>query len=915
MRKTLMILASILFILITNFQYSSAQEGLIPAFKIEKNPLALERLAKPGTPFDKLGRKFALLGEESGSFEAWAYPLKLLRNFEFSFFVGSSTRPLLAKDIVRTISVSPEATTLTYTYQSFTVQAIYITPIKEPGAVILLEVDSTVPLSIVCGFLPVLQPMWPAGLGGQYAYWDEKQKAYIISESSGKNHGLIGSPAASGLSSTPAHMLSDAPNEFKIEIPKPEKVRGQYIPICIAGGKGQREEILKIFKRLQNNPEELYRKNLDHYRDLSQNTLRVQTPCADLNLAFEWAKVAYDNLVVDNPDLGRGLVAGLGASGTSGRPGFGWFFGGDAYINIFSLLSYGASSTARDALAFTQKWQREDGKMAHELSQAAGYIDWWEDYHFGYIHADTTPYYIIAMDEYLKMSGDELFIKESWESLKRAYDWCLSTDGNGDGLMDNRKAGLGAMEYGALTGIETDVYLAAIWTRAAQVMQNLARVVGEEDYVRNAASHFEKAKKAFQQKFWDEEQAFYVYAFNADGERIQEISPWCAVGLMWDLGTPEGSLRSLQKLNSSELTTDWGTRSLSIKSPHYKPLGYNYGAVWPFITSWTATAQFQHYFHLQGFSSLMATVQHTFDEALGCVTEVLSGSQNVRLQESVSHQGFSTAGVVLPLVRGLSGLEGDALKKSIRFAPRFPADWEKVSIENYRLGEALFSFDYEKTQDKIMVSVRSKNSEGYRLHFAPGLGIGSRIQSLVVDGKTIPFKPRNMNQITEAEADLPVERESMVLNLEFEPTAEILPPVLETKAGARNKGLKIISILREDKKLRVKLEGLAEEEYELQVWNPEFLEKVEGAVLQDDKLSFVMPTGKTGTFVPHQITLILSQLGGDFESPSNARRLAASPSRPPACDQRGIPPWIPPTIGSPRQTAGHINRSSAWRGL
>ena len=95
----------------------SAQEGTIPKFELEPNPIALKRLAQPGTPFDKVGRKFAILADESGSFEAWAYPLKIFRNFTFSFLVGSSTRPILGKDIVRYITVTPEATTLTYNYQ------------------------------------------------------------------------------------------------------------------------------------------------------------------------------------------------------------------------------------------------------------------------------------------------------------------------------------------------------------------------------------------------------------------------------------------------------------------------------------------------------------------------------------------------------------------------------------------------------------------------------------------------------------------------------------------------------------------------------------------------------------------------------------------------------------------------------
>lgn len=836
-----------------------AQEGFIPEFKIKPSRIALQRLAKPGIPFDKAGRKFAVLGDESGSFEAWAYPLKLFRNFEMSFFLKNSTRPIMAKDIVRFISVSPEVTTLTYTYQSFTVKAIYITSIKEPGAFILLKVDSSEPLTIVCGFLPVLQPMWPAGMGGQYAYWDSQLKAYIISESTGQNHGLVGSPAASGISYTPAHMLSGTPNEFKIAIPDPEKAYGKYIPICMAGGKGPFEEIKKIYKRLERDPEKYYRENLSHYQNLCQNTLQVKTPHPKLNLAFEWAKVALDNLMVENPDLGKGLVAGLGASGTSGRPGFGWFFGGDAYINSFSLVSLGALAEVREALAFTQKWQRYDGKMAHELSQAASYIDWWNDYHFGYIHADTTPYYIVAMYEYLKMSGDEDFIKQSRDSLERAYEWCLSTDTNSDGLMDNREAGLGALEYGALTGIQTDVYLAAIWTQASYAMENLAKVIGDNRLEKEAAQNYQQAKKAFNQKFWDEEKDFYIYAFNAEGEKVREISPWNAFGLMWHLGTQARSKISLERLNSSEITTDWGARSLSNQSQYYDPLGYNYGAVWPFLTSWVASAQFKHHFHLQGYTSLLSNVRLTFDHALGCLTEVLSGDHYVWLEEAVAHQGFSTGGVVLPSVRGLLGLEGDALEKAAIFAPHFPADWKDVSIKNYRIGEATFSFDYRREKNTIAVSIQSQKAEGFRLHFAPALGIGSQIKSLQVDGKPQTFNTRTEGQVIQVKAEIPIDKESMKIKVGYIPTVEILPPSVMTKLGERNKGLKIISLKKEGSELRVRVEGLAGEMYGLRIINEELIKGAEGAELEADKLKIQMPEGKIGAYVPHKIVIHISE--------------------------------------------------------
>ncbi len=829
----------------------SAQEGLVPAFELKPCEIALQRLAQPGTPFDKCGRQFALLAEESGSFEAWAYPLKILRGFNLSFYIGESTRPILAKDIVHQVEVTPETTILTYTYQSFTVKAVYITPIEEPGAIILLKVDSTVPLAIVCGFLPVLQPMWPAGIGGQFAYWNNDLKAYVISESSGENHGLVGSPAASGLSYTPAHMLSDKPSEFRIPIPDPQKVRDKFIPIYLAGGKGKREAVLEVYKRLQQDPHRYYLENQEHFSKLQENTLQIKTPDKKLNLAFAWAKVAFDGLIVENPELGKGMVAGLGASGTSGRPGFGWFFGGDTYINSLSLGAYGAHETVRDILAFTQKWQREDGKMAHELSQAEGYIDWWNDYPYGYIHGDTTPYYIVAMYEYAKMSGDQEFIKTSWESLQRAYDWCRSTDTNTDGLMDNKQAGLGALEYGALAGIETDIYLGAVWVRATLALQELARIVGDAHYIEIAEKDHQRASGAFDERFWDEDSRYYAYAFNADGEHVKEISPWNAVGLMWRLGTPEHSRASLERISSAELITDWGVRSISIKSKFFQPLNYNYGAVWPFLTSWVTTALYTHHMPLNAWPLLKATARHTFNNGLGSITEVFSGTNHVWPQEAVSHQGFSTAAITLPLIRGMLGLEGNALKKTVTLSPQFPADWDRVQVENLKIGEAVFSLDFHKQPGQIRMSLTADNAAGYHLTLAPALGPAAHIRAVEKNGRAVDYSLEMGAQNILPTIKHTLNENLLTFEIRYQPGPEIFVVPTASPVGDPNLGLKIISLVRENDVLILKMEGISGQSYTLGLNHPERVKTVVGGMLEEAGITIEIPGERDAGYRMH----------------------------------------------------------------
>jgi glycogen debranching enzyme len=608
-------------------------------------------------------------------------------------------------------------------------------------------------------------------------------------------------------------------------------------------------------------PASVYLNALRHYRELRKETLSVKTPLPKLDLAFEWAKISYDNLRVDNPELGRGLVAGLGLSGTSGRPGFGWFFGTDAYLNSLSLLSYCDFGAAKEALAFTQKWQRGDGKMAHELSQAAGYIDWFKDYPYGYIHGDTTPFYIAAMDEYYTQSGDLDFIRQSFSSLKRAFEWCLTTDADGDGLMDNSKAGLGALEFGSLTGIQTDIYLAAVWIRAAQSMERLAGAMGEEKLARTAAAAEQSALAAFESRFWDEGAGHYSYAFNAQGEKVKELTPWCAVPLMWGIGRPERAGWTLEKMNTSDLTTAWGVRILTRKSPLYEPLNYNYGAVWPFLTGYVASALFQHGQALQGYGLVLANAKHLFDNSLGGATELFSGGLNVWPHEAVARQGFSTGGFVLPFVRGLFGLGGDAIKKQIVFRPQFPADWPEVTIGKFRLGQETFDFHYKRDDTKVLFEVVSRPGNLFRLHLSPAFGLGTKIRRAMINGR--PVEPA-ANPVFQAfrQSEQPafppfVLTGRDVIQIELEPTVEILPPALETEVGDSDRSLKIIRLEIAGNDLKLIVEGLAGQSYELRITHGELVRDVRGASVLGNRVTIRLPSGKEGEFLRHEVVLKL----------------------------------------------------------
>src|SRR5439155_11410401 len=157
--------------------------------------------------------------------------------------------------------------------------------------------------------------------------------------------------------------------------PPQDAARG-LIPIAIAASPDGLDAAKKIYVRLLASADSAYRDAAAHYRRVREELTSVETPDDRIDRAFEWSKVALDKGFVCNPQLGCGLVAGLGPSGTTERPGFGWFFGGDAFINSWAMTAYGDFDTVRQALDFLRARQRSDGKMPHEISQGAAYIRW-----------------------------------------------------------------------------------------------------------------------------------------------------------------------------------------------------------------------------------------------------------------------------------------------------------------------------------------------------------------------------------------------------------------------------------------------------------------------------------------------------------------------------------------------------------
>ena len=668
--------------------------AVVARFARDPNPIALRGPARPERYMEASGRKAALLGREDGSFEAWVYPLKVLHDFRLSFGTPDYADPIPGVHLAAAVDVRPEASAVRYAHAAFTVDAVWLVPLSDQGAVILLDVTTSQPLQVVVKFRPDLKPMWPAALGGQYSYWDAGQKAYVLGEASGKHSAMIGSPFGIDPPEQPAHNLPDAPSQFTIAITPETAARG-LVPIVIAASLEGLNGAKATYQRLLTSSEAMYRESAAHYRRLREEMTSIDSPDDRLDLAFEWGKVALDKGFVCNPHLGCGLIAGLGPSGTSERPGFGWFFGGDAFINSWAMTAYGDFDTVKQSLEFLRARQRADGKMMHELSQGAGYIKWFEEFPYGYYHADTTPLYIVAVRDYVRASGDAAMAKDFWPSMKKAYDYCASTDEDGDGLMDNTKAGLAAVETGTLRrrDVLTDVFLGAAWTEAAEAAAELADLVGDP-LAATARTAAAKARASLNARFLDDQGRRIYFAYMKDGKGQAEPTVWPGFGLwrgVFDATRPAVA-GALDDLAGAGVGADWGARMLSIDSALYGPLSYNNGASWPFLTGFAALALYANGRPDAAWTYLDGTADLTFLESRGYMAELFSGDRLRSIDAAVPHQLFATTGFMSTLMRGLVGLgalpagtlDGQPVPARLRLAPQLPAGWDRLTIRNLR---------------------------------------------------------------------------------------------------------------------------------------------------------------------------------------------------------------------------------------
>jgi glycogen debranching enzyme len=304
---------------------------------------------------------------------------------------------------------------------------------------------------------------------------------------------------------------------------------------------------------------------------------------------------------------GKAIVA-------AGLPWFMTIFGRDSLIVSLQALPF-APGLAESALRILADRQgnridefrdEEPGKILHE--QRFGELTAFEERPHSpyYGAADSTPLFLVLLDEYERWTGDRDLVLGLEQVARRALGWIDEYgDRDHDGFVEyerrNTETGLenqcwkdsgNSIQFAdgtiaplprATCEIQGYVYDAKL--RCAR----LAREVWDDEPL---ADRLEREaadlKRRFNKDFWLADRQFFALAL--DGQKRPVDSLTSNIGhLLWS-GIVDDDKRDavVQQLMGDRLFSGWGIRTMAVGDVGFNPIGYHVGTVWPHDTAFIA---------------------------------------------------------------------------------------------------------------------------------------------------------------------------------------------------------------------------------------------------------------------------------------------------------------------------------------
>ncbi len=661
------------------------------------DPLALTADRPGDAPFDLAGRRLLLAGrEQAGIRELWAHPHRVVASWD----VAADGEPARALRC----TVTPDVAVRTLEAGGAGMVETAFVALEHAAAVVEYAPSRRGRTSVGRGpsHLEVrltvdLRRMWPfpAGSAGnlRFARSAHGLVALVTTESDDGTMALF--------ASRPADIVMRAVQGAAAPLVEIVVAAPLGVPLRLAVvGAASGDELARTLRAVGRlGIAGLVRQRSQRAQTVRDARVRLHADDARVPPALEWAKRRLDLFVGDVPAVGRSLLAGYAASRpgwNEARPGYAWFFGRDACWSAFALLAAGEHSLPRQVIRFLGDRQDVTGKVLHEATTSG---------QFHYDAADSTPLYLLLVARYLAWTGDRDFVRSVWPHVERALAFCLTTDTDGDGLIENARVGHGWTEGGPLGGAQVTLYLAAVWRAALEGVARAADVLGEARTAADCWARAARAGDAIESAFRDERRGLYALDRRRDGARTWTQTALHAVPLLLGAVAPQRMERWLDEVAGEGFSAPWGVRMLAAGDRHYDPQSYHGGSVWPLFTGWVALAEYRAGRVEAAFRHLAANARLAFERQLGAFDEVLHGATGAAAGVCAD-QAWSAAAVIGPVVEGMFGAEPDAPAGRLALAPSLPAGWGWMELRGLRCGESVLDVRTRRRGPRLSVRVR-----------------------------------------------------------------------------------------------------------------------------------------------------------------------------------------------------------------
>jgi glycogen debranching enzyme len=467
------------------------------------------------------------------------------------------------------------------------------------------------------------------------------------------------------------------------------------------------------------------------YRRWNQQTSRAVTDNAFLHKGLLRRSQMDMRILVEEFDTGLMPMAGL--------PWYSSPFGRDSLIASIQTLMINPEIT-KGTLRYLAKYQgqkvdptreEEPGKILHEFrfGELANLKKIPHTPYYGSV--DATPLFLVCAIEMMDWLNDVEFFAELRPALLAALQWIdRYGDFDQDGFVEYRQRATGGVRNqgwkdssdsllypngrpadlpAALVEVQGYIY------RAKLGLSRISGRLGDTELAEKLLKEAAQLRQRFEHKFWMDSEQFYAQALDKDKAVIPSITSNPGHCLWAGICDPERAELVRDRLLAADMFSGWGIRTLASSSPHYNPMAYHNGTIWPHDNS-MAAAGLRRYRHgvaaakvIDGILEAGIRMPHYRLPELFCgfKRDQLYNSGPTEYLVSCNPQAWG-AGAAFHLMQTALGIVPDTTAGRLYLAPIPFGQAKQVEVRGMRVGSGHLSFRVTYNGDRPDVDVMEK---------------------------------------------------------------------------------------------------------------------------------------------------------------------------------------------------------------